>query len=59
MFGLQETDRQGQSVYLRAYGDYDHCTLKLTQVKQAGLGHVGWRAYSLKDRTLSAANQGK
>ncbi|HLW02889.1 MAG TPA: catechol 2,3-dioxygenase [Ktedonobacterales bacterium] len=46
VFGLQVTNREGQSVYLRAYGDYDHCTLKLTEARQAGLGHVGWRAYS-------------
>lgn len=46
VFGLQVTNQVGQSVYLRAYGDYDHCTLKLTEAKQAGLGHVGWRAYS-------------
>ncbi len=46
VFGLHVTDQVGQSVYLRAYGDYDHCTLKLTEAKQAGLGHVGWRAYS-------------
>lgn len=46
VFGMEETDREGQSVYLRAWGDYDHCTLKLTEAKQAGLGHVGWRAYS-------------
>ncbi|HLI87042.1 MAG TPA: catechol 2,3-dioxygenase [Ktedonobacteraceae bacterium] len=46
VFGMQETNREGRSVYLRAWGDYDHCTLKLTEAKQAGLGHVGWRTYS-------------
>lgn len=46
VFGLHVTNQEGHSVYLRAYGDYDHCTLKLTEAKQAGLGHVGWRAYS-------------
>src|SRR3989442_13162438 len=46
ILGMEETDRQGQSVYMRAWGDYDHCTLKLTEAKQAGLGHVGWRTWS-------------
>jgi catechol 2,3-dioxygenase len=46
VMGMTETNREGQSVYLRAWGDYDHCTLKLTEAKQAGLGHVGWRANS-------------
>jgi catechol 2,3-dioxygenase len=46
LLGMEETDRQGQSVYLRAWGDYDHNTLKLTESKQAGLGHVGWRTMS-------------
>lgn len=46
VFGMTETNREGQSVYLRAWSDYDHCTLKLTEAKQAGLGHIGWRANS-------------
>src|SRR5579885_3893246 len=56
VFGMEETNREGQSVYLRAWGDYDHCTLKLTEAKQAGLGHVGWRAYSPQalDRRVQA-----
>ena len=29
--GLDETGREGNSVYLRAWGDYFHHTLKLTQ----------------------------
>ncbi len=61
VFGMEETDRAGQSVYLRAWGDYDHCTLKLTEAKQAGLGHVGWRAFSpqaLERRVQALAAQG-
>ncbi|MBV9258649.1 MAG: catechol 2,3-dioxygenase [Ktedonobacteraceae bacterium] len=46
ILGMHVVARQDQSVYLRAWGDYDHCTLKLTEAKQAGLGHVGWRAVS-------------
>ena len=46
ILGMEETVRQGQSVYLRAWGDFDTHTLKLTESRQAGLGHVGWRAVS-------------
>jgi catechol 2,3-dioxygenase len=64
ILGMEETDRQGQSVYLRAWGDYGRSTLKLTEAKQAGLGHIGWRAWSPQalDRrvqALEAAGSGK
>jgi catechol 2,3-dioxygenase len=42
--GLEETERSGQSVYLRAWGDRFHHTLQLTEGPQVSLGHVGWRA---------------
>lgn len=41
--GLHETTRQGDSVYLRAWGDYERHTLKLTAHSTSGLGHVGLR----------------
>jgi len=44
--GMDETGREENSVYLRAWGDYFHHTLKLTQSKESGLGHIGWRADS-------------
>ncbi len=64
VFGLEVTDQEGQSVYLRAWGDYDHCTLKLTEAKEAGLGHVGWRTFSpqaleRRVRALEAQGCGK
>lgn len=46
LLGLEVIEQQGQSVYLRAWGDYDRYTLKLTEAPQPGLGHVGWRAMS-------------
>jgi catechol 2,3-dioxygenase len=46
IYGLQESHRDGRSVYLRAWGDYYHHTLKITEAAQAGLGHVAWRAVS-------------
>jgi len=41
--GLHETARRGDSVYLRAWGDYEHHTLKLTAHPTSGLGHLGLR----------------
>lgn len=46
MLGLQETARKGRSIYLRAYEEHYHHSLKLTAATQAGLGHVAWRARS-------------
>jgi catechol 2,3-dioxygenase len=46
VFGLAEVARRGQSVYLRAFGDYELATLKLTEARQAGLAHTAWRAFS-------------
>ncbi len=44
--GMQETARSGQSVYLRAYEDSYHHTLKITESKDAGIGHTAWRTSS-------------
>lgn len=46
VYGLDEVSRQGQSVYLRAWGEFDLTSLKLTEAGGAGLGHIGWRAVS-------------
>lgn len=43
VIGLHETARAGDSVYLRAWGDYERHTLKLTAHTTSGLGHVGFR----------------
>lgn len=40
LLGMQETTREGQSVYLRAYEDFYHHTLKVTERKEPGLGHI-------------------
>lgn len=44
--GMDETGREDNSVYLRAWGDYFHHSLKLTQSDRPGMGHLGWRADS-------------
>ncbi len=45
-FGMTESGRRGQSVYLRGWDDYEHHTLKLTAAKVAGMGHFAYRATS-------------
>ena len=46
MVGMDETARDNNSVYLRAWGDYFLYTLKITQSDTKGLGVMGWRADS-------------
>jgi len=46
VLGMEETTRHGRSVYLRAYEDWYHHTLKITEAPRPGLGHVAWRAAS-------------
>lgn len=46
MLGMDEVDRQGKSVYMRAYEDHYHNTLIITENDEAGLGHLALRATS-------------
>jgi catechol 2,3-dioxygenase len=46
VLGMTESGRAGDSVYLRAFDDYERYTLKLTASKTSGLGHVAFRARS-------------
>ena len=46
VMGMTESGLRGDSVYLRAWDDYEHHTLKLTAAKVAGMGHVAFRATS-------------
>jgi catechol 2,3-dioxygenase len=43
IMGMSISDTQGDSVYLRAYDDYEHHTLKLTAHRHAGIGHHAFR----------------
>ena len=63
VLGMSETDRVGESVYLRAWGDYERCTLKLTAAATGGVGHTAWRATSpaaleRRARALEASGRG-
>lgn len=46
LLGMEEEAREGQSVYLRAYEDFYHHTLKITEAKEPGMGHAAWRTWS-------------
>ena len=46
LLGMQETERQARSAYLRSYEEQYHHSLKVTAAPRAGLGHVAWRARS-------------
>src|SRR4051812_43139823 len=46
VLGMTESGRQGDSVYLRGWDDYERYTLKLTASKTSGLGHVAYRTRS-------------
>jgi catechol 2,3-dioxygenase len=44
--GLEESGRDGSSVYLRGWGEWSYHSLQLTEAEQPGLGHIGWRTWS-------------
>jgi catechol 2,3-dioxygenase len=46
VMGMIVSDRQGDSVYLRGWDDYEHHTLQLTASPQPGIGHYALRAVS-------------
>ena len=64
LLGMEETIRVGQSVYLRAYEDWYHHSLKITEAPQPGLGHIAWRTASAEAlerrvKILEASGLGK
>ena len=46
LFGMEIEHREGQSVFLRGWGEYQPYGLKLTEAPLPGLGHVALRAWS-------------
>ncbi len=46
IMGMSVTATQGDSIYLRAYDDYEHHTLKLTANPTPGMRHFAWRTRS-------------
>ncbi|SMX51191.1 VOC family protein [Actibacterium lipolyticum] len=58
VYGLKLSALDGSSAYLRAWDDYEFCTLKLTSSPQTGVGHIGYRVASKAalDRRVAAIN---
>ena len=52
ILGLHESGRRGDSLFLRAWGDYEQFTLQLTRATTSGLGHVAFRT-----KTAGVLNQ--
>jgi len=46
LFGMEIEHQEGQSVYLRGWGEYQPYGLKLTEARRSGLGHTAIRAWS-------------
>jgi catechol 2,3-dioxygenase len=46
LFGMEVEGREGSSVFLRGWGDYQRYSLKLTESELPGLGHIAIRACS-------------
>lgn len=46
VFGMEIEGREGQSVFLRGWGDYQRFSLKLTESHTSGMAMLGLRAWS-------------
>ena len=46
VMGMTESGRKGDSVFLRAWDDYEQYSLQLTAAETAALGHAAFRARS-------------
>jgi len=62
MLGMEVEASDGESVYLRGFGDYERYSLKLTEAPAAGLGHLALRSSSeeaLQRRVASLERSGQ
>ena len=49
VLGLEESGRRGDTIFLRAWGDFEHHSLSLTPGPEAYIEHVAWRAKRSED----------
>jgi catechol 2,3-dioxygenase len=54
VLGLEETTREGQSVYLRGWAEWLHSSLIVTEGGEPALGHIAWRTYGPGDPEIIA-----
>jgi catechol 2,3-dioxygenase len=45
ILGMEVSGEDGESMYLRCFGDYERASLKLTASPQAGVGHLAYRTH--------------
>jgi len=57
--GMEVVGRSKESTYLRAFGEYERCSLKLTASSRAGVGHFAYRTVSAEalDRRVQALDR--
>jgi biphenyl-2,3-diol 1,2-dioxygenase len=53
--GLERADQDGDTVYLRAWGELEHHSLSLTPGSPGRIDHIGWRVRSGADVDLMAS----
>lgn len=61
VLGMDEVERIGDSVYVRAWGDYERASLQLTAADHPGVGTIAWRTTSdaaLERRASAVAASG-
>jgi catechol 2,3-dioxygenase len=46
VLGMDVVERSGDSVFLRAWGEYERSSLQLTAAERPGVGTISWRATS-------------
>lgn len=46
VYGLKLSGQDATSAYLRAWDDYEYCSLKLTRSDRTGVGHIAYRTAS-------------
>jgi catechol 2,3-dioxygenase len=54
VLGLEETTREGQSVYLRGWAEWLHSSLIVTEGPETAVAHIAWRTYGPQDPELVA-----
>lgn len=54
--GLERADEDGDTVYLRAWGDLEHHSLSLTAGPSSYVDHVAWRVRHTDDLELAASS---
>jgi biphenyl-2,3-diol 1,2-dioxygenase len=54
VIGLEEVERRGDHIYLRAWGEFEHHSLILISGEQAKVDHIGWKARYPEDVNIYA-----